>query len=190
MNRKFIIVGHESGDGGYAENAGNIAERDVPHDSNLETNLVLLLSETAQSMDEIQEANNNRPVEVLITLAGIANRMAEFSEHILDIDPEDGFLAEALVRASESYTNINILHIENNRISPQTAVNLYKGWTGEGKEKNSIFSQMSMGVVDIIESYFDLISDSFNTKYVADEWRDAFKICSVELRQLVNGVTF
>ena len=80
--------------------------------------------------------------------------------------------------------------MENNRISPQTAVNLYRGWTGDDKEKNSMFGQMSLGIVYVINSYFELITGSFNTKYMADEWKDAFEICSGELRELVNTIPY
>ncbi|MEQ9618220.1 MAG: hypothetical protein RIG61_03490 [Deltaproteobacteria bacterium] len=190
MNRKFMVVGQGSGDSGSAGKAGPVSEHRITRDRIIENNLILLLSETAQSMDEIDGASDNRPVGVLKALSDIVNRMAEFSEGVLKADPEEGFLAEELERAAGSYTNINLLHVENNRISPQTAVNLYKGWTGDGKERNSMFRQISLGIVHIIESYFELISDSFDTTYIADEWKDAFRVCSGELRELVNRIPF
>ena len=187
MNRKFIVVGEESGDSQYA---GPVPEHKAAHDKILETNLVLLLSQAAQSMDEINEIDDKRIVEVLKILSGTVNSLADFSERVLNADTKGGFLSGALESAEEKYRNVNLLHVENNRISPQTAVNLYNGWTGDGRERNSIFRQISLGLVDIIESYFELISNSFNTTYIADEWGDAFKICSGELRDLVNRIPF
>ncbi len=188
--RKFFVVGQEDEVNDYDKKDERIAAHEIRHDSTLETNLVLLLSEVAQKMDELNETKDKQPVETLKILSDIVNMVGEFSEGVLKAAPEDGFLSEAVNKASESFSNVKLLHVDQNRISPQTVINLYIGWTGDRNEKNHVFHQIALGIVDILESYFSLITEKFNTPHVANDWKDTFTVCLKELTESVESVSF
>ena len=88
------------------------------------------------------------------------------------------------------FSNVKLLHVDQNRISPQTVINLYSGWTGDRNEKNHVFHQIALGIVDILESYFSLITEKFNTPHVANDWKDTFTVCLKELTESVESVSF
>jgi hypothetical protein len=188
--RKFFVIDQEGEGNEYGNVARPAAERGSPDEIELETELLQLLSELAQFVDELKEIKDKQPVQTLQILSETINTVAGFTENSVHLQLEDGFLSSALIDASGSFAHLKLLHVDRNRISAQTAINLYRGWTGARNDKNQAFQQISLGMVRILESYLSFIAGIFHTPYLALEWKDAFEIFINETAESVKSITF
>lgn len=188
--RKFFVVDGDveyshpetAGQGGSAEGSAN--------DSAIESGLVLLLSEIAGHADEINEFGNRNPVEVIGILSEIINRAAEFVAAAGIEKGGNPVLAEAVSISSAAVSEAGLLHVDNGRLSAQTVINLYKGWSGPENERSLVFGRIAVSMVGMLESLFGSIASAFSSGKIAGEWSDAFAICSGELSYAVKNVKF
>jgi hypothetical protein len=188
--RKFFVIDQESESKEYGDVARPVAERGSPDEIELETELLQLLSELAQFVDELKEIKIKQPVQALQILSDMVNRVAEFAEKSVHIGLEEGFMSGELIEASRSFAHLKLLHVDCNRISAQTAINLYGGWTGARNDKNQAFQQISLGMVRVLESYLNFIAGLFHTPYLVLEWKDALEIYINEVTESVKSITF
>ncbi len=190
MVRKFFVVGREGDDRGYSQAfepvPGQISEDEV----RLETGLLQLLSELALLMEDLREVKDKEPVQSLQILSDTVNKVAGFAELSLGGGLREGFLNGALLDASGSFSHMKLLHADRNRLSAQTAINLYAGWAGDANGKNQAFQQISLGMVCVLETYLSYIADFFSTPYLAREWKETLEICLNELRELVRSIVY
>ncbi|MCC6712898.1 MAG: hypothetical protein IT344_05990 [Candidatus Dadabacteria bacterium] len=188
--RKFFVVdcnGEYTGPETDAESAEAGASG---NDSAIESGLVLLLSEIARHAEDINELGNKDPVEVLRGLSEAVNRTAEFALAAGIAGSESPILAEALSKSSPGVPEAGLLHIDKGRLSVQTVINLYNGWTGPESERGIMFGRIALGLVGILEHIFSLITSAFSSAKIADEWSDAFTVCTGELSYAVKNVKF
>lgn len=188
--RKFFVVGQENEVGDYGGTDERAAEREIRQDRVLEADLMLLLSRIAHRIDELNEIKDKQPAATLQIMTDIVNGVAEYFEGLPGVDVEEGFLTGAVDKAAASFSNVKLVHVDQNRISPQTAINLYRGWTGNRNERNRVFTQIALGIVDILESYFFLVTEKFNTPDMTRDWKDAYTVCLKELSEAVESVSF
>jgi len=190
MVRKFFVVDREGDNKDYGQAfepvSGQVSEDEV----RLETGLLLLFSELALLMEELSEVKDKEPVQSLKILSDTVNNVADFAEQSLGEALREGFLLDALLDASGSFSHLKLLHADHNRLSAQTAINLYGGWTGDANGKNQAFRQISLGMVRVLESYLNYITEFFSTPYLAREWKETLEIYINELSGLVNSVVY
>lgn len=190
MVRKFFVVDREGDTKDYGQAfepvSGQVSEDEV----RLETGLLLLLSELALLMEEIREVKDKEPVGSLRILSDTVNKVAGFAERSLGDELPEGFLLNALLDASESFSHLKLLHADHNRLSAQTAINLYGGWTGDANGKNQAFQQISLGMVHVLESYLSYVAEFFDTPYLAQEWKETLEIYINELSDVVKSVVY
>jgi hypothetical protein len=149
-----------------------------------------LFSELALLMEELSEVKDKEPVQSLKILSDTVNNVADFAEQSLGEALREGFLLDALLDASGSFSHLKLLHADHNRLSAQTAINLYGGWTGDANGKNQAFRQISLGMVRVLEAYLNYITEFFSTPYLAQEWKETLEIYINELSGLVNSVVY
>jgi hypothetical protein len=190
MVRKFFVVDREGDNKDYGQAfepvSGQVSEDEV----RLETGLLLLFSELALLMEELSEVKDKEPVQSLKILSDTVNNVADFAEQSLGEALREGFLLDALLDASGSFSHLKLLHADHNRLSAQTAINLYGGWTGDANGKNQAFRQISLGMVRVLEAYLNYITEFFSTPYLAQEWKETLEIYINELSGLVNSVVY
>jgi hypothetical protein len=190
MVRKFFVVDREGDNKDYGQAfepvSGQVSEDEV----RLETGLLLLFSELALLMEELSEVKDKEPVESLRILSDTVNNVADFAEQSLGEALREGFLLDALLDASGSFSHLKLLHADHNRLSAQTAINLYGGWTGDANGKNQAFRQISLGMVRVLESYLNYITEFFSTPYLVQEWKETLEIYINELSGLVKSVVY
>ncbi|MGH7851419.1 MAG: hypothetical protein ACREOP_14070 [Thermodesulfobacteriota bacterium] len=190
MVRKFFVVDREGDNKDYGQAfepvSGQVSEDEV----RLETGLLLLFSELALLMEELSEVKDKEPVQSLKILSDTVNNVADFAEQSLGEALREGFLLDALLDASGSFSHLKLLHADHNRLSAQTAINLYGGWTGDANGKNQAFRQISLGMVRVLESYLNYIVEFFSTPYLAQEWKETLEIYINELSELVKSVVY
>ncbi len=189
MRKFFVIDGSSEYARPEAPGEGILVEVS-DNDSAIESGLVLLLSEIARHAEEINESGNRNPVEVLGIISDVINRTAEFAAAAGIVESENPILAEAVSKASPAVPEAGLLHVDNGRLSAQTVINLYKGWTGPESEKRLVFGRIALSMVEMLEHIFGSIIPAFSSEKIADEWSDAFTICTGELSYAVKNVTF
>lgn len=190
MVRKFFVVDREGDNKDYGQVFEPVSEQVSDNEVRLETGLLLLLSELALLMEELREVKDKEPVESLRILSDTVNKVAGFAEQSLGGALREGFLLEALIDASGSFSHLKLLHADHNRLSAQTAINLYGGWTGDANGKNQAFQQISLGMVRVLESYLNYIAEFFSTPYLAREWKETLDIYINELSESVKSVVY
>lgn len=188
--RKFFVVDNNSEYAGPEASAQSTEVEVSDNDSAIESGLVLLLSEIAHHAEDINESGNKNPVEVLRSLSEVVNRTAEFVVEAGIAESENPILAEAVSKSSPAVPEAGLLHIDNGRLSVQTVINLYNGWTGPESEKSLVFGRIALSLVGMLEHIFGLITSAFSSAQIAEEWSDAFTVCSGELSYAVKNVKF
>ncbi len=186
MVRKFFVVGKEGENNDLAPVPGEVYQ----DEAGLETGLLELFSELALLMEELREIKEREPVQTLKILSDSVNKVAVFAEQSLGGTLPEGFLRDALLDASGSFSHLKLLHADRNRLSAQTAINLYAGWAGDAAGKNQAFQQISLGMVRVLESYLNFITGFFGSTLLAEEWNEALGIYVNELKELVKSVIY
>jgi len=186
MVRKFFVVGRE----GENKDLGTVEGVAYQDETGLETGLLELLSELALSIEELREIKERDPVQTLRILSDSVNKVALFADQSLGGALPEDFLRNALLDASGSFSHLKLLHVDRNRLSAQTAINLYAGWAGDAAGKNQAFRQISLGIVRVLESYLNFIAGFFGTPHLAEEWNETLRIYISELKELVSSVIY
>jgi hypothetical protein len=190
MVRKFFVVGREGESGDYGQAFESVPGQVSEDEAGLETGLLFLLSELALFMEDLGDIKDKEPVQSLKILSDTVNKTAGFAEESLGGALRESFLLDALLDASGSFSHLKLLHADRNRLSAQTAINLYAGWTGDANGKNQAFQQISLGMVRVLESYLNYIAGFFNTPFLAREWKETLEIYINELKELVKSVVY
>jgi hypothetical protein len=190
MVRKFFVVDREGEGGDYVQAYESVSGQVTEDEARLETGLLFLLSELALLMEDLRDIKDKEPVQSLKILSDTVNKAAGFAEESLGGALREGFLLDALLDASGSFAHLKLLHADRNRLSAQTAINLYAGWTGDANGKNQAFQQISLGMVLVLESYLSYIAGFLNTPFLAGEWKETLEIYISELKELVESVVY
>ena len=186
MVRKFFVVGKDGENNDLAPVPGEVYQ----DEAGLEIGLLELFSELALLMEELREIKEREPVQTLKILSDSVNKVAVFAEQSLGGALPENYLRDNLLDASGSFSHLKLLHADRNRLSAQTAINLYAGWAGDAAGKNQAFQQISLGMVHVLESYLDLIAGFFGTPHIAVDWNEALKVYIDELKDLVKSVAY
>ncbi|MBI2485413.1 MAG: hypothetical protein HYW01_00320 [Deltaproteobacteria bacterium] len=94
-----------------------LVEDEIERDNTIENNFILLLSELEQLMVRLEEKKGKQPILSVQCLSDMVNRLAEFSEKVMNIDPRGGFMVKVLRKVSDRYSQMQLLHSEGNRLS-------------------------------------------------------------------------
>ncbi len=191
MNRKFRVVGKETE---YEPLTDSEVERlspvDIAHDQALESHSIELLSEFDQMMVKIMDKKRKDPLVALQLVGDMVNRSVLFSENVLKLDPKQGYLKKILEKVGHKYSHIQLLHNQGNQISLQTAVNVYKAWTGDTAERAVVFKQISLALLYILQTYFKFFAKSFKSKETQVEWKDTYDMFTSQLSDTVEGLQY
>ena len=170
---------------------GSIPERgSLIDDAKIEDSLIHLYSHMDQHIIYLDNIAKKDPYSSISTLLRMLNDCAEFSENVLNLEPESNFLANLVSNVSDTYSHIRLLHVRKNRISDSTVQNLYKGWTGEASEKELVFNEISSGMVQILKTYLSFFSSCFSSPHVSEEWEDVCLTFSEDLDKTLKSVAF
>lgn len=156
----------------------------------LENNLVLLFSEFDQHVLSLNKKSEKQPYTAISILLIMLNNCAEFTESVMKIEPDSQFLSNLANIASDKYSHIRLLHVRQNRISDSTALNLYKGWTGELAERHLVFKEISSGMVQILQSYLSFFSSSLNDLNTSNQWDEICEVFMDDLNKALQSVSF
>jgi len=190
MKRNFFVVDQDNEETHDPADIGFDLESPPADDALLEYNLILLFSEMDQQLAALNHKKDKHPYAVIAVLLQMLNECAEYSESVLKIDPEREFLSNLANVASDSFSHLRLLHVKQNRMSDATALNLYKGWTGERVERHRVFKEISSGMEQILKSYLSFFSSGFADPDFTDQWNDICEVFTEDLNKSLQSVSF
>jgi hypothetical protein len=163
-----------------------LTRAEVAQDQDFENDLIHLLSNLEYTRAQlVQRKIRRHPEEALAHLAGMINDVTTFIEEHLPALVNTNALENALNQAWELYPQARLLQPEHHRLSPQTVQNLYNSWKGNPTGRKQTFSQVALGMVDVLETYASHLVDHFNATTMTEQWRET---CGVFIRELKHGL--
>lgn len=162
---------------------------DVVENDNMGNCLIILLSGLEQMLHKLEHKKSiKRPALALGILTKIVNFVVAFSEKQLNEANNDS-LAKVLAKAGETYPRICLLQAEHNRLSEKTLLNMYNGWAADTSGRVQTFRQITLGMVDVLRTYFWLFNSCFQSPSLAEQHKelcDIFLVCVVKAVERVE----
>ncbi|MDP9121606.1 MAG: DUF4388 domain-containing protein [Acidobacteriota bacterium] len=158
-------------------------------DRAFEASLSTLIAEIEElAADLTTQRIHRRPVRSLSVFAAIVNRAVEFSESIPGSDPSSSSLVKALGRQANKYPQVRLLYVKNNRVSVQTAVNLYAAWADDSADRGHMFRQLGRGTLAIAEDYFSLFATYLSSPARRELWTETSKVFVLNLGRTLEAL--
>lgn len=174
-----------------AEFKSPVSVADVERDKALGDDLMLLIGQLEQYVPQFSEKKVvKRPVAALELLCELVNRVIETAERMVRGDVAKISLDGVLAKLYDKYTSTRILNVEKNYLSIQTALNMYKNWAGDARERARIFHSLSSAMIDITEHFFTFMIASLRLLNIRDEVEETFGVFIADLRRAADGVKY
>jgi hypothetical protein len=190
MKRNIVVLNQENVETPLNADIESGKVGSIANEELLENKLVLLFSEFDQHLLSLNKKVEKQPYAAISIVLVMLNDCAEFTENVMNIEPESEFLSNLANIASDSYSHLRLMHVRQNRISDATASNLYKGWTGEPAERHIVFKEISSGMVQILMSYLSFFSSSFNDLNTSNQWDDICEVFTDDLNKSLERASF
>lgn len=162
----------------------------IKDENAFENKLVYLLSELDQELIMLLKKSRKQPYSSISILLEMINKCACFTEEVMNVEPESAFLPHLTSIASDKYSHLRLLHVRQNRISDSTALNLYKGWTGERSERHEVFKEISLGMAEILNSYLNFFSTSLDDSVASEQWLDICDVFTDDVGKALKEISF
>lgn len=166
-----------------------LSESEIELDLVLQDSLILVLSKLEQLMVQLEKAYK-QPILAIQLLSEIINQVVEFSETLQRADAEAVHLVKALAKGRDTYPMLQLLHTQKNRLSVQTAANLFNGWAGDLRDRQDLFIQICRGMVSIVESYFSLFATYIRSSRLRGHWEETYNVFLCDLNRVMNKIQF
>lgn len=153
-----------------------------------ETLLSLLLSNERIIFKLSDKKINKNPVVSFKYLSDLVNDVISFANKSLNIDTSA--LQELLRNESRQNPNVKLIHLNNNKLSFDTMINLFNGWTSHPSDRQPIFEDICLSVLNIIKYYFQLFESSFRSDLMKKQWSETNKVHIDELASSLKQIKF
>ena len=161
----------------------------LQQDTALEEQLMMLLSNNQTILDKLSHDKVSKdPKEGLKILCDLVNQVVAFAEKKLRVN--SSYLQKLLVSESEISPNVKLLHLNKNSLSPDTLINLFKGWASHPSDRQPIFNEVSISLINIIKSYFSLFESSFRSDLIKRQWKEIYLVNIDELKGIAEKIKF
>ena len=158
---------------------------DIERDSNLENEMLLLLSELEHLCMQLSNSQK-RPAAALQIMAVMVNQVAALSETSLDKMASQNSLASLLRAAAPRYPVAAALTSPDNRLNVKAVVSLYSD--AAGANRTHALADAGALLTGIIESYFALLTACFRSASVMTEINEACQFFLNDLHRATSGV--
>jgi hypothetical protein len=156
----------------------NLTPSEIEHDNALELDLIYLLSKLEHSRASLTEYDGEaQPSNALHIFLKILKNVDEMAGKYLP----GNVLDEALSEAGTEGSGMDLLKMKNDLMSVEMQGNDRK-WQVGGNLLQSAFPRIGLGVVEILDRFFVLITKCFHSLYAADRWADTCGAFLAELR--------
>lgn len=178
-----------------ADNRNDMSDQDtnskiaLQQDTALEEQLMVLLSNNHTQLVKLSDKKvAGDPKEGLRLLCDLVNGIVSFAEKKLRVNST--YLKKLLVNESQKYPNVKLLYLNNNSLSPDTVINLFKGWASHPSDRQPIFDELRNALLDIITAYFSLFESSFRSDLIKRQWNEIYTIHVDELKGITENIRF
>lgn len=154
----------------------------------LEADLLALVSQLEQRMARCDERKlKAKPSLLLQVLGDLVNDVAGFSERIPD--PRlAGSLQKALLRVNDEFPYARILRAKSNRLSVQTAIDVYNNWSDTAETRDYLLKQLRQVLLQILEEFFEFFAACFENAGREQQWRDTYRVYLADLTQAATEI--
>lgn len=190
MKRNIIAVNYENEDSSVESRFELRKISSIADEESFENKLVLLFLELDQELLTLKQKSGKHPYSSVSILLLMINKCAEFTERVMNIEPGSAFLSHLSSLSSDKYSHLRLLHVRENRMTDSTAYNLYKGWKGERSERHQVFSEISLGMAEILSSYLYFFSSSLSDQEASKEWEEICDVFTDELDKTLKNISF
>jgi len=178
-------------DSGQASPAAerSLSKVEEEFDRSFEASLFTLVAQIEQLAAALDAPKiRRRPVRALTVVEAILNRLAEFAESIPGSDPAASSLVKALAREANHYPQVRLLYVKNNRVSAQTAANLYSGWADDSADRSHMFRQVCRGAVAVAEDYCSLFASYLRSRTRRELWHETYNVFVLDLARTLEAL--
>lgn len=166
-----------------------LSPEEIKEDYALEQDMVSLLSgfEYVQSRLSGKKSKKNAELAMQL-LVGMVNDVITLAEKSLEPGPENT-LDGVLKAAGEHYPAMQFLQNDSNRLSVEAVegcvvLNELRNTGGKG----ALYQQVLMGLLKVLSIYFNKLIASYNSSYVADQWRETGDFFVRDLSEMIQQI--
>ncbi len=160
----------------------NLSASEIEYDNALELDLIYLLSKLDHSRASLTKlGGQGEPSDVLEFFSEIIKYVVEMAEKYLPGNVLDGALSVASTAGSE----MNLLRMKNNLISNDPLENV-QSWQAGGDSMMASYPKIGLGIVEILDRFFTLITERFRSTSAADRWTETCAAFLAELRLAID----
>lgn len=169
------------------QQADALSQIDAKQDYDLESDLILLLSNLEQTITRALEKKAPRPRGLMIqTLAEMVNQTVATMERARRTNDAVPYLAKVLADAGEVYPPVRSLQVQGNHL---VADRFSNGNSGTLTDKSAA-RQVCQGLILVLEYYFAFFENFFHSMDVRDQWKETYSVFVVELKRTVARLEF
>lgn len=168
-----------------------LSQADIEQDTNLRDDTILLIARLEQYIPRfIDKKITKRPSVALELLTEMVHLVLEQAEKIARNDQNVISLRNIFVKLNEKYPQARLLYIEKNRLSVQTAINLYSGWASNTADRKHTFRQISYVMVELLEYYFSFLANSLHLTNLRNEIEETSGVLIMDLKRTLDKINF
>lgn len=169
--------------------AVSLSAVDEAADEALETAVIHLLSKLEHGRATIgNRRNRKQPSVILQTMTKMINETAVFAK--TNLINGNVTLQNSIAVANNDFPAMRLLHITNNHIEEDALPNLYDNWSAGKQERRRMFSEIALGLADILHTYFSHIIAAFHASTHSDEWGNTSQLFLEELENELKSIKF
>ncbi len=170
------------------QQAAALSQVDAKQDYDLESDLILLLSNLEQTITRALEKKTPRPRALIVqTLAEMVNQTVATMERARRTNDAVPYLAKVLADAGEVYPPVRAMHVQGNHLlTDRFSTNGNSGMLADG---NTV-RQVCQGLILVLEYYFAFFENFFRSMEVRDQWKETYSVFIVESKRMVAKLEF
>lgn len=170
------------------QQADALSQVDAKQDYDLESDLILLLSNLEQAIARALEKKSSRPRGLMMqTLAEMVNQTVATMERARRTNDAVPYLAKVLGDAGEVYPPVRSLHVQGNHlVADRFSTNGNSGMLADGNATR----QICQGLILVLEYYFAFFENFFHSMDVRDQWKETYSVFVIELKRMVARLEF
>ena len=173
------------------ESPRQLSKGEAERDNTTEQDLILLLSGLEQNMARLGERkfqkNPDLAVQLLIELT---NKVAEFAEHVRNLNRSEIALNAAVKKTAAAYPAVANLEANGNRLVSLAAANGHARWTSIFGARQTKQGETCQGLVAILHHYFTIFEAAFLSPSVRDQWKETYRVFIGDLKMKLDRVQF
>lgn len=164
-----------------------LTEEDVAHDSRLENDIILLLSNLEQARWRLSDKSTlKRPASAMQILVEMANETIVATTDALAAEIRIEPLKAILAEVAQEFPAAQSLPIQNERLSVTLIVNLFNGV--DKKVRQQFFYDACRSIVGLLGAYFARMTSSFRSAVVSEGLKEAYSLFLTDLNEVVETV--